>query len=75
MADSVEAQFAYTTSDPEKGTIDVVHCYSMKNGLYGSRTEARIFWTRLDFTNADYHRSGEAQNIRAVTVPIETPIS
>ena len=46
----------------------------MRNGLYGSAKEARVFWSRLDFTHQNYHRSGEAENIRAVSFPIQTKI-
>ena len=40
--------------------IDVVHCYSMRNGMYGTRTEARVFWSRIDFaaSGKDYLRTG-----------------
>ena len=55
-------------------SIDVVHCYSMRNGLYGTRTQARVFWSHIDFTKKDYHRNGYAENLQAVAIPIETQI-
>ena len=66
--------FAYTASNQGDDSIDIVHCYSMRNGLYGSPTEARIIWTRLDFSLPDYHRSGHAENVRAVSIPVSTTI-
>ena len=75
VPDSVETQFAYTSSHLSDGEqIDVVHCYSMRNGLYGRRTEARVFWSRIDFSKKDYHRNGQAENVQAVAIPIETQI-
>lgn len=75
VPDSVETQFAYTSSHLSDGKqIDVVHCYSMRNGLYGRRTEARVFWSRIDFSEKDYHRNGQAENVQAVAIPIETQI-
>ena len=75
VPDSVETQFAYTSSHLSDGEqIDVVHCYSMRNGLYGRRTEARVFWSRIDFSEKDYHRNGQAENVQAVAIPIETQI-
>ena len=71
---SVDNIFAYTASSSESDKIHVVHCYSMRNGLFGSPTEARIFWSELDFSAPDYSRSGHAENTRAVSLPIGTKI-
>ena len=57
---SAEDVFTYTQASTTDDTIDVVHAYSMRNGLYGKPEEARVFWTKLDFSNPDYHRSGHA---------------
>ena len=56
------------------GSIDVVHCYSMRNGLYGGPVEARLIWSKLDFSEPDYHRSGHARNEYIVNVPITQKI-
>ena len=58
----------------DDGSIDLVHCYSMRNGLYGRQDEARIFWSRIDFSKPNYHRHGEGDNIRAVSIPIKNRI-
>ena len=54
VPDSVENVFAHlsSTKPPSRtaDTIDVVHCYSMRNGLYGSPTEAHLLWSRIDFS-------------------------
>ena len=55
VPDSVDEVFAYTTSNADD-SIDIVHCYSMRNGLHGSPEEARIFWSQIDFSKPDYHR-------------------
>ena len=31
--DSVDDLFGYTATEQSDGTIDIVHCYSMRNGL------------------------------------------
>ena len=46
--DSVDDLFGYTATEQVDGTIDIVHCYSMRNGLFGRETEARVLWTKLD---------------------------
>ena len=46
----------------------------MRNSLYGSAKEARVFWSRLDFTNNNYHSAGDAENIRTVSFPIQNKI-
>ena len=55
VADSVDQNFAFTSSNADD-SINVVHCYSMRNGLYGSPEEARVFWSLIDFSKPDYHR-------------------
>ena len=70
---SVDDVHTYTQNDSD-GSIDVVHAYSMRNGLFGKPTQARIFWTKLDFSQPDYHRSGHADNLKAASIPIETKI-
>ena len=57
---SVDDVFAQAVSSSSDNKIHVVHCYSMRNGLYGNAAEARVFWTQLDFSQADYRRSGHA---------------
>ena len=47
---SVDDVFAQTISSSSDNKIHIVHCYSMRNGLYGSPVEARLFWTQLDFS-------------------------
>ena len=47
VPESVDDVHSYTATD-EQGIIDVVHCYSMRNGLYGSVSEARVLWTKVD---------------------------
>ena len=32
---SVDNVFGYTAANPENDTIEVIHCYSMRNGLFG----------------------------------------
>ena len=46
----------------------------MQNSLYGRAKEARVFWSRLDFSNSNYHSYGDAENIHAVSFSIETKI-
>ena len=46
---SIDEVHVYTQSHDEDGSIDVVHCYSMRNGLYGGPVEARLIWSKLDF--------------------------
>ena len=49
----------------------------MRNGLYGSPIEARIFWSNLNpdpaFYQDTYH-SGKGETIRVVSVPISSTI-
>ena len=71
---STDNVFAYTQSNSEDGSIDVVHAYSMRNGLFGSPKEVRIYWTHLDFSQPDYHRRGHATNTRIVSMPITKTI-
>ena len=71
---SVDDVFAYTSSNAEDDSINVVHCYMIRNGLYGSPKEARVIWSLLDFSNPDYHRTGHAHVTRIVSFPIETKI-
>ena len=73
MPASVDEVFGYTAPTKDN-MIDIVHCYSMRNGLYGSPKEARVFWTRLDFSNPDHMKSGSGENIRAISLPITTKI-
>ena len=73
VPDSVDNVFAYIDSASDD-RINVVHAYSMRNGLFGSPTEARVFWTQIDFSSPDYSRSGHAKNTRAVRLPIGTKI-
>ena len=74
MPGSVDDVFAETFSNPVDGSIEIVHCYSMRNGLYGSPTEARIYWTKIDFSEPDYLRHGQAENIRTIALPTKTKI-
>ena len=77
MPNSVENIFAHVSVPPgnDRNLINIVHCYSMRNGLYGSSEEARIFWTQLDFSRDDYRRKAHAEEMRAVRLrPIGTKI-
>ena len=50
----------------------------MRNGLYGSTSQVRIFWTKVDpdFTVFyDSYRSGSAHHDYVVSLPITEPIS
>ena len=71
---SLEQAHAYTQSNQD-GSIDIVHCYSMRNGLYGKSTEAQVVWTRLTFDRDDYHRNGDAYNQRGVSLNIDEKVS
>jgi len=73
---SLDNLFGYTSSQNDRGVIDIVHCYSMRNGLYGGPTEARVFWSRLDPTTyRDSYRQGSAETIRAVSFAIDNPVT
>ena len=70
---SLDDLFGYTSTEQEDGTIDLVHCYSMRNGLFGREEEARVLWTKLDPTTyQDAYRQGSAEQIQAVTFPIRS---
>ena len=74
--DSVDDVFGYTRT-AEDGTISIVHCYSMRNGLYGSPNEARVIWSKVDPSAdafSDLYRSGKAENERVVSLKIENQI-
>ena len=45
VPDSVDNVFAQVISSNQDEMIHIVHCYSMRNGLHGSPSEAHIFWT------------------------------
>ena len=74
MPGSVDNVFGYTAANSDNETIEVIHCYSMRNGLFGKATEARVFWTRIDFSNPDNRRSGRAENERKIQIPIDSKI-
>ena len=46
--ESLDELFGYTATSADDGTIGLVHCYSMRNGLYGSPKEARVLWSKLN---------------------------
>ena len=72
---SVEEVFAYTApSKTDDSKIDVVHAYSMQNGLFGSPEEARVFWTSIDFSTPNELTRGIAKDIRAVSISIQTKV-
>ena len=75
--DSLDDLFGYTTTSNSDGMIQLVHCYSMRNGLYGSPSEARIIWSKVDpdaSAYADAYRSGAASHEHLVSLPIENQI-
>lgn len=75
MPDSVEAVFAHVSARPDSDQIHVVHCYSMRNGLYGKPSEARLFWTQIALgEREDYRVRGHAENTRAIRIAIGTKI-
>ena len=74
VPDSVDNAFGYTKSNAEDDSIEVVHCYSMRNGLYGKATEARVIWTKIDFSSPTNRRSGVAENERSISIPIDSNI-
>lgn len=76
VPDSLDDLFAYTATDND-GLIDVVHCYSMRNGLYGSASEARILWSKVNPDASafkDAYRSGLAHHEHVVSLPIKSSI-
>ena len=46
----------------------------MRNGLFGKATKAVVIWTKIDFSDPDNRRQGQADNERSVTLPIESRI-
>lgn len=49
----------------------------MRNGLYGSASEARILWSIVDpdpNVFQDAYRAGEAHHERVISLPIDNPI-
>ena len=75
--ESLDELFGYTATSAEDGTINIVHCYSMRNGLYGSPKEARVLWSNVNPDPAafqDAYHTGKAETIRVVSIPIESTI-
>ena len=74
MPYSVDEVYGYTQFNSTDDSIYVVHCYSTRNGLYGSPEEARIYWSIINFDTPDYLKYGHSENIRVSSIPIETKI-
>ena len=58
-------------SGEDGGMIDLVHCYAMRNGLYGDPKEVHIVWTRLDLSEENELRQGSANDLYQLVVPTE----
>ena len=72
---SVDDVFGYTAPDADNPSIiNIVHCYSIQNGLFGSAKEARVFWSQIDFSRPNEVQRGTAEDIRAISMPISTKI-
>jgi len=65
---SVDETVAYISA--REDSIHVVHCYSMRNGLFGSVREARVIWSAINFDVASEYRVGSAQDYKTVSFEI-----
>ena len=73
---SVDNTYVYTQTNRENDRmIDLVHCYAMRNGLYGDPKEVHILWTRLDLSTEDELRQGMAKDLYQLVVPAEERFS
>ena len=76
VSKSVKKIYGYFASSAQsEDFINIVHCYSMSNGLYGATEEVRILWSVVDFSEPNYQQDGISFNIHAVSIPIEREIS
>ena len=55
--------------------MDIVHCYSFRNGLFGKATQAMVFWTRISFENPDYWREGHSHHLSDISLPIRSTVN
>ena len=75
-AQSVDEAFAYTTAKAD-GTIHIVHCYSMRNGLQGKPRKAHVIWSQISFDekpDPSTYRVGSAKDTLTTSLDIVAPI-